>query len=160
MGTVTVYLNGVAEFQFNDASTQLAVIDSNNILRFFRDNEGSGVTTEHAAGSVARIRLYDGALTAAQVANLDPVLVTTVDDHNDGVCNAADCTLREAITIANLGGRRNITFAPGVTGTIQLAGVLPSLSQSMTIKGPGADLLAVRRTTGGTFIAFLTRPPP
>src|SRR5438309_2935331 len=27
--------------------------------------------------------------------------VNTADDHNDGVCNAADCTLREAINAAN-----------------------------------------------------------
>src|SRR5436853_1816081 len=29
--------------------------------------------------------------------------VNTTDDHNDGVCNAADCTLREAINAANAG---------------------------------------------------------
>src|SRR5256886_4588758 len=29
--------------------------------------------------------------------------VNTADDHNDGVCNAADCTLREAINAANEG---------------------------------------------------------
>src|SRR5437588_6403379 len=29
--------------------------------------------------------------------------VNTADDHNDGVCNAADCTLREAINAANAG---------------------------------------------------------
>ena len=29
--------------------------------------------------------------------------VNTADDHNDGVCNAADCTLREAIIAANAG---------------------------------------------------------
>src|SRR6266567_2417724 len=29
--------------------------------------------------------------------------VNSADDHNDGVCNAADCTLREAINAANAG---------------------------------------------------------
>src|SRR6266567_8631937 len=29
--------------------------------------------------------------------------VNTADDHNDGVCNAADCSLREAISAANTG---------------------------------------------------------
>src|SRR5437773_8731094 len=29
--------------------------------------------------------------------------VNTADDHNDGVCNATDCTLREAINSANAG---------------------------------------------------------
>ena len=29
--------------------------------------------------------------------------VNTADDHNDGVCNAADCALREAINAVNIG---------------------------------------------------------
>jgi hypothetical protein len=67
-GTVTAYANGVQEFSFDDAATQAAVINSSNALRFFRDNEGS---PEHTSGAAARIRLFDTALTAAQVAALD-----------------------------------------------------------------------------------------
>jgi CSLREA domain-containing protein len=80
--------------------------------------------------------------------------VTTVDDHNDGICNAADCTLREAIAGANTRfGLDTIAFAPGVTGTIELASVLPELS-SMTLQGPGADLLTVRRNSGANYRIF------
>ena len=61
---VTGYVNGVRRFTFVD-DTDLAVAGA-NILRFFRDNGG-----ENSAGAVARIRLYNGALTAAQVAGLD-----------------------------------------------------------------------------------------
>ena len=75
--------------------------------------------------------------------------VTTVDDHNDGVCNAADCTLREAITSANARiGSDTIVFAPGVTGTIELTSALPNLSDVVTLAGPGANLLTVRRNSG------------
>jgi len=64
-GTVTGYVDGVQQFQFSDTSS-LGVISSNT-LRFFRDDGGS---FESSAGSVARIRLYNGALTATQVSAL------------------------------------------------------------------------------------------
>ena len=82
--------------------------------------------------------------------------VTTVDDHNDSVCDAADCTLREAITSAN--ARTDdvvlINFVPGLTGIIQLTAVLPSLSSNITLQGPGANVLTVRRNTGGNYRVF------
>ena len=81
--------------------------------------------------------------------------VTTTADHDDGTCDAADCTLREAINAANArAGEDAILFAPGVTGTIQLASALPALSENVEIQGPGADLLTVRRNTGGTYRIF------
>lgn len=64
-GVVTGYVNGTQQFQFTDTGG-IAIIDGNNSLRFFRD-DGS----EASAGSVARIRIYNGALTATQVAALD-----------------------------------------------------------------------------------------
>ena len=67
-GTVVSYVDGVRQFSFDDSVTRAAVIDTNNALRFFRDNEGS---PEHTSGSVARIRLFDTALTDLQVAALD-----------------------------------------------------------------------------------------
>jgi hypothetical protein len=58
----------------------------NNALRFFRDNESGGPTTEHAAGSVARIWLYDGALSAAG-RRFHPISVLAVlfDDRISGI---------------------------------------------------------------------------
>src|SRR5205814_4143147 len=35
------------------------------------------------------------------VAHATTFTVNTADNHNDGVCNATDCTLREAINAAN-----------------------------------------------------------
>lgn len=64
-GVVTGYVNGTQQFQFTDTGA-IAIIDGGNTLRFFRD-DGS----EASAGSVARFRIYNGALTATQVAALD-----------------------------------------------------------------------------------------
>jgi hypothetical protein len=65
-GTVTGYVDGVRQWQFSD-TTGDALIDGAEELRFFRDNEGGN---EHAAGAVARIRVFDRPLTATEVSNL------------------------------------------------------------------------------------------
>jgi uncharacterized delta-60 repeat protein/uncharacterized repeat protein (TIGR01451 family) len=66
-GTMVGYVNGVQQFSVSDAANQFGVISSANSLRFFRDDGA-----EHSAGRVTRIRLFDAALTAAEVANLEP----------------------------------------------------------------------------------------
>jgi CSLREA domain-containing protein len=80
--------------------------------------------------------------------------VTTTADHDDNACTAADCTLREAIIAANEAGGGTISFAPGVTGTILLEGVLPVLSSNLDLEGPGPGLLEVRRNGGGDYRVF------
>ena len=73
-------------------------------------------------------------------------VVTTTDDHNDGICDGTDCTLREAIIAANAkSGADAITFKSSVQGTITLqSGLGPlTVSGSVTITGPGARSLAV-----------------
>jgi CSLREA domain-containing protein len=82
-------------------------------------------------------------------------IVTTLIDHDDGTCDASDCTLREAINGANThSGKDFIKFAAGLTGTIQLASVLPNISTSMEIQGPGADVISVRRNTSALHRIF------
>ena len=79
----------------------------------------------------------------------------TGDATPDGVCDdgSGKCTLRAAIQEANsVAGADPIDFS--VTGTIQLGGVLPNLSTDITINGPGANLLTVRRNTGGNYGIF------
>lgn len=76
-GTVTGYVDGAKQFSFDDSLLNDAVIDANNTLRFFRDNESGGFPGEASAGAVARIRLYDEALTAEQVAALSGNPVST-----------------------------------------------------------------------------------
>ncbi len=85
-GTVTGYVDGTKQFSYDDSSTDAAVIDANNTLRFFRDNESGGPSGESSAGAVARIQIYDEALTANQVAGLPrvPSVVTGTATANVG----------------------------------------------------------------------------
>ncbi len=69
----------------------------------------------------------------------------------DGVCADANgnCTLRAALQEGS--GNGVIGFA--VTGTINLTGALPTIFD-LTINGPGAGSLTVRRDTGGDYRIF------
>jgi CSLREA domain-containing protein len=83
----------------------------------------------------------------------DPV-VNSLADPGDGTCDDAGtgdgCTLREAIALANPLGA-TITFDPALTsGGAQVITLDPArgqlvVSKNLTIVGPGADLLTVRR---------------
>lgn len=64
---VVGYANGVEQFRFAD-DEESAVISAADTLRFFRDD--NAVSGEQSAGAVARIRLYDRALAAGEVAAL------------------------------------------------------------------------------------------
>src|SRR5438552_1603770 len=81
--------------------------------------------------------------------------VNTADDHNDGVCNAADCTLREAINAVNAGsGGDTISFnIPGAgVHTINLTSGLPILNKTVTIDGatqPGFSRTPLIELNGG-----------
>ncbi|MDQ3913306.1 MAG: CSLREA domain-containing protein [Actinomycetota bacterium] len=161
-GTVAGYVNGVQQFSFTDSSND-AVIGGEDVLRFFRDNQSDGVTTEHSAGSVARIRLYDAALDAAEVAALDRLPSTftvnsTGDERDfnpeDGRCftgttrsgGVEACTLRAAIEQANAtSGADTIDFGIITTqdGGCNISGVcsitpasdLPHITEAVTIDG-------------------------
>ena len=79
-GTVDVYLNGAQEFSFDDSTSDLATIGdtpTDQLLDLFVDDPfttivESGLTLENPSGEVARVRLYDGALTPPEVAALVP----------------------------------------------------------------------------------------
>jgi len=64
-GQVVGYVNGAQQFAFPDSGNDGVVVG--NTLRFFKDDGSS----EESAGAVARIRLFDTALSAAEVAALD-----------------------------------------------------------------------------------------
>src|SRR6266704_2373718 len=76
--------------------------------------------------------------------------VTTTDDHNDGVCDS-DCTLREAILAADNAVNTPDTITFSVTGTINLTGPLPAITDSLTIHGPRADQLTISGGGGRIF---------
>jgi len=56
------------------------------------------------------------------------ILVNTVDDLNDGQCNALHCSLREAIILANSGGILQIDLKTIAGKTIKLQSVLPDIT--------------------------------
>ena len=64
--------------------------------------------------------------------------VNTTVDHDDGTCDAADCSLREAINAVNAGaGGDTISFNIAGSGvrTINLASALPIINKAVTING-------------------------
>lgn len=83
------------------------------------------------------------------------LLIDSIGDSGDGVCDATECTLREAIAAANTTSDFDaISFADGLRGEIDLSAALPDLSTDMSIAGPGARQLTVRRDTGGSYRIF------
>jgi hypothetical protein len=85
--------------------------------------------------------------------------VNSLADPGEGICDiAADgCTLHEAIVAANTNsGEDRIYFDLdfSVPETINLTGQLPDITEAVTINGPGANLLTVRRDTGGDYRIF------
>lgn len=72
--------------------------------------------------------------------------VTKTADTDDGACDA-DCSLREALAAASTGD--TIIFAPLFNSpqTITLLTSLPNLTRSVTINGPGANLLTIQRNS-------------
>lgn len=67
-GLVAGYVNASPEISFSDAGGE-ALLSADNALNFFRDD--FVVQNEHSAGAAARVRIYDDALSPAQVAALD-----------------------------------------------------------------------------------------
>jgi hypothetical protein len=80
------------------------------------------------------------------------LLSTYLVDHlaDDLVGTGTSGSLRYCLTQAADGD--HITF--GVTGKINLTGALPDLTHSISIEGPGASLMTVRRDTGGNYRIF------
>ena len=80
-------------------------------------------------------------------------VVNSVADPGNGICNAAQCTLREAIGDP---GSTEISFAPGLAGPITLvppaAGGGPlAITHKLSITGPPARMLIRRRSTDPEF---------
>jgi hypothetical protein len=71
---VVAYLNGDRQLSFDDTG-DIAVIDANDTLRLFSDD--TVTPDEDSGGAVSRVRLYDGPLTAGDVAALAAELPIT-----------------------------------------------------------------------------------
>jgi len=90
----SVYLNGTLAFSFTD-NVGLAVLgdssmSGNSFLTLFKDDGmglGGSMLTESTQGNIARLRLYDGVLSASDVMNLD----TTVPEPSTYLlCESAE----------------------------------------------------------------------
>ncbi|HEY7332456.1 MAG TPA: PxKF domain-containing protein [Candidatus Limnocylindria bacterium] len=89
-----------------------------------------------------------GTQTLTVAVGQDPadITVNTAADHDDGSCTVDDCTLREAILLANAhangeGGPDEISFGIGgaAGGTIALGSALPAISDPVVIDGLTQD---------------------
>ena len=111
-----------------------------------------------ASGLILRNVLMALAPALAGIAVSHAATVRTVNsvvDTTDGVCDVSNCTLREAMTVAQGGDTIAFSSLFDAPQTINLTGVLPDISASLTITGPGADRLNVRRSSGGDYRIFL-----
>jgi CSLREA domain-containing protein len=89
-------------------------------------------------------------------------VVNSVADPGDGVCNAAQCTLREAIADPQTTA---ITFASGLAGPITLArpgegGGRLEIERSLTITGPSQRIAIRGRGPGLVFPSFTSPVAP
>jgi len=98
--------------------------------------------TAKALGSVACVALVFAVIGILSSRGQRGIKVTNLENEGEG-------SLRQAILQANeVAKPREITFASGLTGTIQLGGALPDLVSEATIRGPGPSKLRVRRNSG------------
>jgi len=93
-------------------------------------------------------RLFLSLLLAVFVSNVRPrahaatITVNTLVDESDGSCTDGDCSLRDAIAVANAGDTINFS----VTGTLVVTNYsFMSIPKNLTISGPGAGSLSIRR---------------
>ncbi|MEL7039474.1 MAG: LamG-like jellyroll fold domain-containing protein [Cyanobacteria bacterium J06592_8] len=66
---VVTYVDGVEQLNFFDDNNYSKIVPD-DVLHFFRDDFTTG-DSENSSGAIARLRVYDGALSASQVAALD-----------------------------------------------------------------------------------------
>ena len=111
--------------------------DPNGLWNLFVVDDASG-----DAGSIANG--WTLTFTVPQV-----FTVTKTADSNDGACDA-DCSLREAITAAQDGDLINFSTLFNTPRTIDLLTALPDVNRSISVQGPGANLLTVRRDFNAT----------
>ncbi|MFZ1881755.1 MAG: NosD domain-containing protein, partial [Gaiellaceae bacterium] len=132
-GTLTASLSDGSEPAFIDTLPAATDIRSGiYTITYAAASSGQSlhVSWVETADNCAAFRCDNAAIYA--VALSTALVVNTSDDHDDGACNAADCTLREAINAANTGGGGSIAFAiPGGPVTIT-----PSLAPLPTITAP------------------------
>ncbi len=145
---VRAYQDGVKVLDLIDTQ-DLAVFGSNSVLNFFRQSNGA----YGPGGRVARIRLFDGALTDAEVAALTPLvapalvppsgsqLVADYQFHDTFASSIAGAPAIEPTALdqvsfvdaPDLTGRRVLKFAGGQGLTLATSGLIDPDHYSMVI---------------------------
>src|SRR5262249_57674951 len=101
---------------------------------------GSTLPRSRAADRRARVRPQRASLAVEALEDRTTPSTFTVLNLADG----GEGSLRQAVLDANaLPGADEVRFADGLQGTIALGGVQLSITDDLTIEGPGAELLAV-----------------
>jgi len=80
-----------------------------------------------------------------QSVSADSLTVNAINDVDDGNCNVTHCSLREAIQYAVPGD--TIDFSASISDTIELDGDQLTIDKSLTIDGPGAEILTISANT-------------
>lgn len=70
-GQTTAYFDGVLQWSFNDSASR-AVFSGPNSIAYFLTDDTTGASNESSSGFIDYVRIWDGALTATEVANLTP----------------------------------------------------------------------------------------
>ena len=150
----------------DNGSATLTTCCPSRAARLLDQGKDSTLTTDQRGhkrpfdyGAITNDPAGDGSdLGAVEVGeqNGSVLTVNSTADTDDGFCTAGDCTLREAINLANVQtGADTIIFAGSVTPTIALNSALPNLSEDVTIAGPGANLLTIEENdTNKSFAIF------
>ena len=111
---------------------------AHNVVRSRRTPRSA--TALLTGGSLLAVSTGAGAFAAALLATPAGASAFTVTTLN----SAGAGSLRQAITDANAAaGIDTIDFAPGLTGEIWLTSSLPTISEGVTITGPGATALTI-----------------
>ena len=110
--------------------------------------------------------LPDGIRDAVEpTAHAATFTVNTADDHNDGVCNTADCTLREAINAASAGDTISFNIPGAGVHTINATGGF-SITKAVNIDGStqpgyaGAPLIEINGAGAGAGVNGLSVNAP
>lgn len=107
-----------------------------------------GLTTDQRGGPFSRGTAVDIGSYQRQTLSL---MVDNATDAADGDYSSGHLSLREAVALSNVnnGLADSISFAPGITGVLQLSSGLV-LSDDATISGPGAGNLSIDGPDTGT----------
>ena len=102
---------------------------------------GRSVGSQPFTGLIDEVKIFNRPLTDAEIAADfgGGVKITKTQDTNDGTCDAADCSLREAIAAADSG---DTIIVPAGTYTLTL-GVL-SVGKNLTLAGAGQDTTIIQ----------------